>query len=1470
MVGFDVVSDWGSGFTGEITITNDESKPIENWELQFDFDRAVSSFWNASLLEHRDGTYLFEGASWNQSIPVGQSVSFGFVANPGNVVDGPSQYILNGVALGSLSLDVQPIEVIEGDAASYSTSFDVRLSGPSDAPVSVDYRFEDGTARQGLDYRPEFHPIDFGTLTFAPGEVLKSVRVEILGDELVEPRESFALQLSNPVGAVLSDHHAEAVIIDDDAVPIESSWPEQVFAPYVDATGWPPFDFVSSAGQQGILHYNLGFVVADSLTAEPSWGGYYSADGSYLGEEIDLLRQAGGDVMVSFGGAANRELAVAISDVDTLTTAYQQVIDAYNLTHIDFDIEGAWIADRASIARRSEAIARLQASAMNQNRELSVWFTLPVLPSGLTTDGIHVIESALTYGVDIAGVNIMAMNYGDYAAPNPDGQMGEYAIQSAQSLHRQMVEAYQDAGMSITSEDLWKKIGVTPMIGINDVTTEIFNQQDARELLAFAESKSIGMLSIWSMNRDQPCENGQTYVSPTCSGVDQTPLEFSRIIGQYTSTESSPPSLSITDARAAEGSEVDTVVEFVVTLSKSAEIPVNVDYRVVDGTALLGEDYLGFDGSLVFLPGEVEKVIPVTLVGDTIVEDDETLMVQLMNPVGATIAMDTATGTILDDDVEVVAKLSVGDESILEGDAGIRQVAFTVGLDQPSSETVSVDYRTVDMGAVENEDYLSSAGMLTFKPGEREQTILVDVLGDTIQETNETFRLVLSDAVNAELVDPEAVGTIVNDDQTEQPVEFVVTSDWGSGFNADFKIRNLGNDIWNGWTLEFEFEHPIASIWNAKLVSKSGNHYVIQNESWNGSVAPGGDVSFGIGGSPGNVLRGPIDYVLNGVSVDGGGDSNVPDIQLTDVSILETDDRSTMLQFTVLLSQPITTDITFDYGTQDGSAQAGLDYETTNGSGRIVAGAVSTTIDVPIYGDLMIEGDETFVLVLSSILNASQTEARATGTIRDNDSSSGTDSGKKVVGYYTAWSVYGRDYHVADIPADKLTHINYAFANIGPDGKIALGDPYADIDKFYTGDSWDAGSLRGNFNQLQRLKEKHPHLQTMISVGGWTWSSRFSDVALTESSRQLFVSSTIDFMQDYGFDGIDIDWEYPVSGGLSSNVTRAEDKQNYTLLMKEFRDQLDALESQHDRDYWLSIAAPASPAVYENLEIQAIAEQLDWMNVMSYDFHGSWSEKTNHQAALFASSQDPHADPVARTQFNGHAAAQAYLDVGVPGEKIVLGGAFYGRGWQGVPDINNGLYQSHSGVPQGTWEPGVFDYQDLKENYLPTYNRYWDAEAMVPWLYNADTGIMISYDDPESLGHRAQYIVDQQLGGMMFWELSADDSEHSLLNAIADVLLSENLAGGWTMLNVNSESVDGGGLEASSGANPDDQALPESNVLGDSDSPTVSSESSDASIVSSALENTETEAYAMLVDEVLGEEDALEQDSLQVFERNLS
>ena len=311
-------------------------------------------------------------------------------------------------------------------------------------------------------------------------------------------------------------------------------WPDRVFAPFVDATGYPLFPMVDVAQQQGARFFALGFVVAAADGGcEPSWGTYYPI-GSYLRSEIAALRTLGADVIVSFGGAANTELAVACGNASSLAARYQDVIDAYGLTHIDFDIEGAWVADHSSIDRRSAAIALLQQTARAAGRPLAVWLTLPVLPSGLTADGLHVVDSALANGVDIAGVNIMAMDYGDSAAPDPAGRMGEYAMTAAASLHAQLTTLFAAHSLPASPAELWKKVGVTPMIGLNDVVTETFDLEDAGELLQFAIDNDLGMLSMWSANRDTQCAGGRTsWVDISCSSILQSPFAFSTIFNGF-------------------------------------------------------------------------------------------------------------------------------------------------------------------------------------------------------------------------------------------------------------------------------------------------------------------------------------------------------------------------------------------------------------------------------------------------------------------------------------------------------------------------------------------------------------------------------------------------------------------------------------------------------------------------------------------------------------------------------------------------------------------------------------------------------------------------------------------------------------------------------------------------------------------------------------------------------------------------
>lgn len=358
-------------------------------------------------------------------------------------------------------------------------------------------------------------------------------------------------------------------------------------------------------------------------------------------------------------------------------------------------------------------------------------------------------------------------------------------------------------------------------------------------------------------------------------------------------------------------------------------------------------------------------------------------------------------------------------------------------------------------------------------------------------------------------------------------------------------------------------------------------------------------------------------------------------------------------------------------------------------------------------------------------------------------------AGEIIAGYYASWSVYARGYTVENIPADRLTHVIYAFAVIDERGECAPGDLQADPT---------------NFDALRRLKAAHPHLRTLISIGGRGTAESFSRAAASADDRQRLAASCVAFMQQHGFDGIDVDWEFP----------QPEQAGAYLALLAELRARLDAARpgpgnGGESEPYLLTIAYGASPYQYDDIDLSQAAALVDWINVMAYNYHGSWSGLTGFNAPLFPSSRDP-AGNLERETFNLHAAVQAYLERGVPGPEIVVGLAFFGNGWGGVPPENNGLYQSFDPAPDRTRS---YDYREIAGDFLDPgsgYRRFWDEEARVPWLYSVEEGVMISYDDAQSLAEKAEYVQTQGLGGVMLWHLAADDPSAALLEAVFQAL----------------------------------------------------------------------------------------------------
>ena len=339
--------------------------------------------------------------------------------------------------------------------------------------------------------------------------------------------------------------------------------------------------------------------------------------------------------------------------------------------------------------------------------------------------------------------------------------------------------------------------------------------------------------------------------------------------------------------------------------------------------------------------------------------------------------------------------------------------------------------------------------------------------------------------------------------------------------------------------------------------------------------------------------------------------------------------------------------------------------------------------------------------------------------------SSSAASRKIIAGYYASWAAYS-GYTPNRIPAG-VTHIIYAFANIGPDLKMKMGDSTIDP---------------SNFDKLRQLKSQRPNLATLISIGGWTWSDKFSDVAMTDESRTAFANSVVTFITQHGFDGVDIDWEYPVSGGLPNTITRAEDKPNFTLLMAKLREKLDARGALDGRRYLLSFAGASGTFYTKNTELAKVADYVDFATVMTYDMHGPWDNLTDLNAPLYTPSENSP-----QYKWSCNAAVKLWANEGFPKSKMLMGIPFYGVFYNGVSDAGRGLYQAFA-------SGSSISYDKIKSSYLsnPAYTQYEHLDAQVPWLFSGST--FISYDDPQSISAKVRYIKDTELAGAAIWELS--------------------------------------------------------------------------------------------------------------------
>ena len=407
------------------------------------------------------------------------------------------------------------------------------------------------------------------------------------------------------------------------------------------------------------------------------------------------------------------------------------------------------------------------------------------------------------------------------------------------------------------------------------------------------------------------------------------------------------------------------------------------------------------------------------------------------------------------------------------------------------------------------------------------------------------------------------------------------------------------------------------------------------------------------------------------------------------------------------------------------------------------------------------------------------------------------DHAKIFGGYFEEWGINYAGYNIADLQkngvADELTHLIYAFGNVTPTSPpvCAIADPVAAYQNSslptVNGKPYSA-PLYGNFGAIQQLKELHPNLKVLISLGGQAGDvTGFVTAAATAAGRTALASSCINLFVKGNiapgvtapglFDGFNIDWEFPGPA----------DKQNFTALLKEFRTQLNALAKMTGKKYVLTFDSPAGPKKYANIDLKAAAAQVDFLTIDGYDYAGSWDKQTNESSSLY----DTNADPVYADARSIDATVKAYLQAGVPAAKYTMGLPLYAVGWKGVPNVNHGLYQNVGGpspvlLADGSGEcpnpdkahaspgcdtiltPGFSTYSTIE--HLTDkfgYSAWFDSTRVGATLYNPTTGIFYTYDDSAAAAAKTAYIRKTKLGGAYVWALNDDDVSGSLTKAIA-------------------------------------------------------------------------------------------------------
>jgi chitinase len=994
---------WGTGLIGHFNVSND-AQLLNNWTITFDVPFQIVNIWNATILTATSlgggaMRYVVGSAGWNDTVPAGGAVSFGFEGR----AEANIQAQLSGITFGTAETQATPPSVtisdatlMEGASGTREMVFTISLSKAATEAVTIPWSTQDGTALAGSDYGAAS-----GSLTFAPGETSRTISVTILGDALVEGNESFNLVLGAPAGATIADGNGLGTIQNDDVLPSLSI-----------------ADVQASEGPAGTKEMVFTVTLSEAAQA-PVTLAYTTRDGTALaGSDYDA---ASGSLSFAVG-ETSKTITVALRGdaVDEIDESFEIALSG--LTGASFardSARGTILNDDAPPVLSVSNAEIVEGASGTRNIVFTLSLSQAIAQSvsvGFTTqDG-----TALAGSDYVARSGTVTFAAGQTSKTVSVAVRGDTAVELDESFNlvlSNVVRATLAPGGgtgTIRNDDL-----PPPTLSISDAQVSEGDAGTKQMLFTVSLSRAVtSTVAVTYATQDGTATAGSDFtaasgtlrfaagevsktVAITVKGntVVEADEAFSLVLGTATRATIADgtglgtilnddilPALSISDAQVTEGDNGTRQMVFTVSLSRAAASTVAVTYATQDGTATAGSDFTAASGTLRFAAGEVSKTIAVIVAGDTAVEADEALSLVLGTATRATIADGTGQGTILNDDIPPT--LSISDAQLAEGNAGGAQMLFTVTLSRAAAGPVTIAYATQNGTATAGSDFQAANDTLTFAAGETSKTIAVTVNGDMAVEANESFDLRLSNATGATLADGTGVGTIVNDDvaaptPSGDTASFRVTQSWNGGFLAEITIQNDATPIEGGWTLAFDAPFQIKGIWNAEIVSQSGSQYVIRNAPWNGDIAPLGATTFGIDVAGSGE---PVNFSVNGAAPP----PVLPGLSIGDAFLTEADSGSALMNFTVSLSAAASEAVVVQYGTADGSALAGLDYQALGGSLTFAPGEVSKILSVAVLGDTLREGNESFQVNLTAPSGARLLDASALGSIRDNDAPAST------------------------------------------------------------------------------------------------------------------------------------------------------------------------------------------------------------------------------------------------------------------------------------------------------------------------------------------------------------------------------------------------------------------------------------------------------------------------------------------------